>query len=184
MRPTHRHFYWDEAKARSNYRKHGVLFDHALMAIDDPLAIARQDDPHDAADERWITLGEAGGTLLHIMHTLEELDDRTVCGRILSARHPTPDERRQYENGTYRIQEADMINKSNPDQWIRGRFYQEGMVSIGPIHVDRDLVAPLAHLSKRRGASTSTIANELMRRALDIEPSGAGAETTKAQTVV
>src|SRR5690349_20731402 len=117
MLPTQHHFYWDPAKAISNYRKHGVLFDDALMAIEDPLAVTRHDIDRGRAEERWITLGEADCALLHIVHTLEDLDDQTTWVRIISARHPTPDERRQYESGKYRIQEAVMINKSNPDQW-------------------------------------------------------------------
>ncbi len=115
MLSTQRHFYWDPVKAVANYRKHGVLFEDALIAIEDPLAVTRHDLDHGGAEERWISLGETDGALLHVVHTLDEPDDQTIWVRIISARHPTADERRQYESGKYRIQEAVMINKSNPD---------------------------------------------------------------------
>jgi uncharacterized DUF497 family protein len=183
MRSTH--FSWDPAKADSNYRKHGVQFEDALIAVEDPLAISRHQIDHDRPDERWITLGEAYGTLLHVVHTLEESDDQTqTWGRIISARHPPPDERWQYESGQYRIEEARMINKSNPDQWIRGRFYREGMVFTGPVQVESGLIAQLSQLARQRGTSTSAIANELLRRAIADGSRNGVAETTKAQTIV
>lgn len=36
-------FEWDEAKARSNKRKHGVSFEDAMHIFDDPYAVAEQD---------------------------------------------------------------------------------------------------------------------------------------------
>src|SRR4051812_8585703 len=105
MLATRRHFCWDTTKALSNYRKHGVLFEEALTALEDPLAVSRHDVAHIQGEERWITVGEAGATLLHVVHTLEELRDQTLWIRIISARHPTPDERWQYQSGNYRIQE-------------------------------------------------------------------------------
>jgi uncharacterized DUF497 family protein len=177
------HFFWDRAKADSNYRKHGILFQEALIAIQDPLAVTRHHVDHDRAEERWITLGEAYGTLLHVVHTLEESNDQTTWGQIISARLPTPDERRQYESGRYRIEEAVMINKSNPDEWIRGRFYREGMVFTGPVEVKSDLLYRLAQLGKQRGTSVFDVADELLRRALDEGATNSVAETTKAQTL-
>jgi uncharacterized DUF497 family protein len=170
MLATQRHFHWDPAKAVSNYRKHGVLFEDALMVIEDPLAVTRHDIDHVRPEERWITLGEADGALLHVVHTLEDLDEHTIRVRIISARHPTPDERRQYETGKYRIQEAVMINKSNPDQWVRGRFYREGMVSILPVHVAEDLVVRLNMFAKQRGVTPSELANALLTDAISQPP--------------
>jgi len=170
MLPTQHHFYWDPSNAISNYRKHGVLFEDASLAIDDPLAVTRRDiDPCDE-DECWITLGEADGTLLHVVHTLEEPDSRTIRVGLICARHPTADERRQYERGKYRIQEAIVINKSNPDQWVRGRFCREGTVSILPVHIARDLTVRLNTLAKQRGLTPSELANELLTDAISQPP--------------
>jgi len=38
-----RYFEWDEAKAQSNYRKHGISFDVASRVFDDPLCRTEQD---------------------------------------------------------------------------------------------------------------------------------------------
>jgi uncharacterized protein len=170
MLSTQHHFYWDPANAISNYRKHGVLFEDASLAIDDPLAMTRHDADRRCEEGSWITLGEADGTLLHVTHTLEEPDGRTIWIGLICARHPTADERRQYESGKYRIQEAIMVNKSNPDQWVRGRFYREGMMSILPVHVARDLVVSLNALAKQRGLTPSELANELLTDAISQPP--------------
>lgn len=170
MPRTLHHCYWDAAKALSNHRKHGVLFDEAAKAIEDPLAATRHDIDHGRAEERCVTLGEAEGALLHVVHTLEDLDDQTLGVRIISARHPTPDERRQYESGKYRIEEAVMIDKSNPNQWVRGRFYHEGMVPTSPVYVPTDLAFRLAKLAKQRGIMPSDLANELLTKAISQPP--------------
>ena len=139
MLPTQQHFYWDPANAISNYRKHGVLFEDASLAIDDPLAMTQRDIDHRCEEQSWITLSEADGTLLYVVLTLEEPDGRTIWVGLIRARHPTTDERRQYESGKYRIQEAIMINKTNPDQWVRARFYREGMAT--PSELANELLA-------------------------------------------
>jgi hypothetical protein len=51
-------------------------------------------------EERWITIGQAGATLLVlVVHTHIEIDAETVYIRIISARKPTRKERQQYEDG-------------------------------------------------------------------------------------
>jgi uncharacterized protein len=177
------HFQWDRTTADSNYRKHGVLFEDAQIAIEDPLGATRHHVDHDRTEERWITLGEAHGTLLYLVYTLAELHDQTIWARVISARHPTPDEWRQYESGKYRIEEDVMFDRSNPDQWKRGRFDRDGMAFTGPVHVKSDVIARLSQLAKQRGTSPSALAEELLRRALDEETMKGAAETTKAQTL-
>ena len=166
MPPINHDVDWDLAKAVSNFRKHGVLFEEAMMVFDDPLATTQQDVDHGRAEERWVTLGEVDGVLLHVVHTLDDLDDPKIRIRIISARHPTADERRQYQSGKYRIQEAVLINKSNPDQWIRGRFYREGAVFLSPVHVAEDVRITLNTLAKQRGVTPSELANTLLRRVI------------------
>jgi hypothetical protein len=36
-------FEWDETKAKSNLRKHGVAFEDAMLAFADPYAVSQQD---------------------------------------------------------------------------------------------------------------------------------------------
>ncbi|MEJ0039040.1 MAG: BrnT family toxin [Gammaproteobacteria bacterium] len=159
-------FDWDSDKAASNFRKHAVLFEDAARIFDDPLAATRYDIDHGRAEERWVTLGEVDATVLRVVYTLKELDDQTTVIRIISARYPTADEQRQYESGKYRIQEAVMVNKSNPSEWVRGRFYREGAALILPVHVARDIVFTLNTLAKQRGLTPSELANALLKQAI------------------
>jgi uncharacterized protein len=158
--------YWDRAKALLNFRKHAVFFDDAAAVFDDPLAVTRHDIDHSRAEERWVTLGEVHAALLHVVHTLDELDEDTTWIRIISARHPTADERRQYESGKYRIQEAVMKRDADPSVWVRGRFYREGAAIILPVHVDDDIVDTLNALAKQRGVTPSELGNSLLRKAM------------------
>jgi uncharacterized DUF497 family protein len=84
---------WDPAKARSNFRKHGIRFADAVLALEDERAISVRDETE--GEERWITIGMDGlARLLVVVYTwrVEEL-------RLISARPATPRERRQYEEG-------------------------------------------------------------------------------------
>lgn len=84
-------FSWDERKAASNLKKHGVSFDEAATVFADPLALAI-DDLLEA--ERTLLLGMSNRQrLLLVVHV--ELDESTI--RIISARRATSHERRQYE---------------------------------------------------------------------------------------
>lgn len=84
-------FEWDDAKARSNLRKHRVDFADAVGAFDDPCAITL-DDPH-PREKRFVTIGlNFLGDLVVVCWTA-----RRDAIRIISARPPTRHERRQYE---------------------------------------------------------------------------------------
>ena len=89
-------FEWDEAKAAANLAKHGVSFEQACQAFDDPFAIDFVDDREDYGEYRLILLGMVENRLLVVAHTLR--GDKV---RIISAREAEPDERRKYheENG-------------------------------------------------------------------------------------
>ncbi|HTC64637.1 MAG TPA: BrnT family toxin [Candidatus Saccharimonadales bacterium] len=65
-------FEWDEAKAKSNARKHGVRFEDAMLVFADPYALVEQ-DRMEGDEPRWQTLGLAGGiVLLLIAHTVRD----------------------------------------------------------------------------------------------------------------
>jgi uncharacterized DUF497 family protein len=49
-------FEWDEAKAESNFRKHGIRFEIASEALFDPFAIVEQDRIENG-EYRWRTIG-------------------------------------------------------------------------------------------------------------------------------
>lgn len=84
-------FEWDDAKATANLAKHGVSFEQAREAFNDPFAIDFVDDRDDYGEHRLILLGMVESRLLIIAHVLRE--DKV---RIISAREAEPHERRRY----------------------------------------------------------------------------------------
>jgi uncharacterized protein len=91
-------FDWDPAKALSNLRKHGVSFDQAATVFLDALALTVYDATSSQEDERWFTLGfDAGGKLLAVAHTFQDIETGHARVRIISARPASRRERRYYE---------------------------------------------------------------------------------------
>lgn len=90
-------FEWDNTKAESNERKHGVSFAEAMTTFADPLSLTGYDPDHSEDENRYLTMGlSATGRLLLVSHT--------DCGekvRIISARKASPSERRDYEDGNF-----------------------------------------------------------------------------------
>lgn len=85
-------FQWDEAKARSNLRRHGVSFLEAVTVFGDPQAI---DAPDFYEPERFVIIGRSGpGRVLFVVHT-----ERGAHIRIISARVASKGQRRIYEEG-------------------------------------------------------------------------------------
>jgi hypothetical protein len=89
-------FEWHKAKAKDNFRRHGVSFDLAKTVFQDPFAIDRIDDRLDYREEhgedRFVMIGMAEGkVLLFVAYT--EREERI---RIISARRAT-----QYEQDDY-----------------------------------------------------------------------------------
>lgn len=93
-------FVWDPAKAESNYRKHGILFEDAVSVFFDPLHLTVQDRV-EGGEYRWQTIGQVAGTaVLLVAHTVTEDGPELVeTIRIISARRATPQERKRYANG-------------------------------------------------------------------------------------
>lgn len=93
-------FDWDPGKAESNRVKHGVSFEEAMMVLQDPLALTIFDEDHSETEERWVTLGLSGAArLLLVIHTHVEITADEILVRLISARRPTRNEARQYEQG-------------------------------------------------------------------------------------
>jgi hypothetical protein len=82
---------WDETKAQTNRRDHGIDFADAATVFEDDFALTALDDASD--EDRFVTLGmDAVGRLLVVVYTWR--GDRI---RIISARKATKPERRHYE---------------------------------------------------------------------------------------
>jgi hypothetical protein len=62
-------FEWDDAKATANLAKHGVSFEQARDAFDDPFAIDFVDEREDYGEPRLILLGMVESHLLVVAHT-------------------------------------------------------------------------------------------------------------------
>lgn len=86
-------FEWDEKKAVSNLRKHGVSFEEASTALRDSFSATAHDPDHSEDEDRFVTLGVSSiGRLLAVAHT-----ERGNNIRIISARLATKSERQIYE---------------------------------------------------------------------------------------
>jgi uncharacterized DUF497 family protein len=87
-------FEWDDAKAKSNLRKHGVSFEDAVTVFDDPMAVTRDDPDHSEDERRFLTMGiSKAGQLLVVCHS-----DRPGRIRLISARKANRRERRYHED--------------------------------------------------------------------------------------
>jgi len=84
-------FEWDEAKAITNFARHGVPFDQAKRVFDDPFAIENLDEREYYGEDRFSILGIVDGRLVYVAYTL-----RNDVIRIISARGAEPYENRKY----------------------------------------------------------------------------------------
>lgn len=85
-------FVWDARKAAANRKKHGVSFDEASSAFDDPLAGYYPDGLH---DDRFILIGYSRRQrILYDVYAEVETD----AIRIISARKATKHEKTRYED--------------------------------------------------------------------------------------
>ena len=86
-------FEWDQSKAKSNLKKHGVSFEEAQSVFYDDLAI--QFFGESAADEdRFILLGTSNLTRVLVVVHCERNDGGVL--RIISARKATKTEKQFY----------------------------------------------------------------------------------------
>jgi len=84
-------FQWDEAKAVSNFVRHGVAFEAAREAFKDPSALDWLDESEVYGEHRFALIGMSEGHLLFVAYTM-----RGDAIRIVSARLAEPFERRRY----------------------------------------------------------------------------------------
>ena len=90
-------FEWEDAKADSNERKHGVSFPEATTVFGDVLSVTAYDPRHADVEDRFLTMGTSvEGRLILVSHT-----DRGESIRIISARKATSRERKAYEDGNF-----------------------------------------------------------------------------------
>jgi uncharacterized DUF497 family protein len=88
-------FEWDEKKAKTNLKKHGVSFEEAITVFGDPFALTIYDPLHSEDEERFIALGESNRRRLLVV-VFTERGDKI---RIISSRVASRGERKDYEEG-------------------------------------------------------------------------------------
>jgi uncharacterized protein len=88
-------FEWNKGKNRSNFKKHGIEFETAMLVFEDPYQLSFQDRIVEG-EERWQTFGVVEGLIVMVAHTWWEEDGEEVV-RIISARSATSHEKRIYE---------------------------------------------------------------------------------------
>jgi hypothetical protein len=85
-------FEWHARKARTNLAKHGISFEEAAEAFDDPLSLTITDPVHSGEEERFVLIGSTrGDEIVVVVHVL-----RGETIRIVSARRASPGERAAY----------------------------------------------------------------------------------------
>jgi len=88
---------WDDRKNRTNRRKHGISFETAARIFDDSNAVSYLDRVVDG-EERWHTIGCAGGiAIVLVVHLSEEQHGEEEI-RIIPARKANPRERALYHS--------------------------------------------------------------------------------------
>ena len=88
-------FEWDEAKRRKNIRDHGIDFLDAVLIFEAD-TLDWIDDREDYGEERIISLGLSGLTVLRVTYTLR---DKTV--RIISAQKASKHDQVSYYKETH-----------------------------------------------------------------------------------
>ena len=86
-------FEWDENKNELNIRNHGIDFEKATGIFSDPNLIEIYDSAHSSIDEdRYICIGCCDDHLILMV----VFTDRNGNIRLISARHATEKERKEY----------------------------------------------------------------------------------------
>ena len=95
-------FQWDEAKNRTNIRKHGFRLADAVEMFRGSLVI-RPDITEDYGERRWVGIGVTQGRIALVAFVEREPD----IIRIISLRKANREERKEYENAIQNGLETD-----------------------------------------------------------------------------
>lgn len=86
-------FEWDETKAQSNQRKHGVSFAEAAEVFADEYSACVHDPDHSYREDRYLLFGVS----LKGVFIIVSFTERPDAVRIIFARRMTKQERKAYE---------------------------------------------------------------------------------------
>lgn len=88
-------FVWDKAKRKSNLKKHGLDFKDAYLVYENPDKCTYDASRGDEYRLMDVALAVVKGRLLTLVYT--EYEDEV---RVISFRHASREERKQYEQDT------------------------------------------------------------------------------------
>ena len=89
-------FDWDDSKAESNLKKHGIRFTEAATVWNDENALEMFDPVSSGDEERFLLLGYSLKATMLVIVFCERLDNNVV--RIISARTATKTEQKVYHS--------------------------------------------------------------------------------------
>lgn len=98
----HENFEWDEDKARTNLKKHGVSFDDAALVLadedGDTFHVDEFDRPHSTGEDRYVTTVSHpdGRSIVLVIAWTDRSTEHAKVTRIISARAANPVERKRY----------------------------------------------------------------------------------------
>lgn len=87
-------FEWDDKKAGSNFKKHGISFELAMTVFDDPFALMAADDRHSQKEKREWIIGKSDEGVCVVIFTRRMEGD---VYRLISARKANRKESQIYE---------------------------------------------------------------------------------------
>jgi hypothetical protein len=177
------HFLWDEDKAESNERRHGVSFDAAIVAFNNPLSKTFHDVEHSELEDRWVTIGhDHSGALLVVIYTCDEHEAGGLNVRIISARRAARLERLGYETERYFIRERDTflenltvksyadMEELPPDfdfsKGEVGKFYHENAVIHFPVYLDPEILRFFSKKAHEQQLKTETLLNQILKHTM------------------
>jgi uncharacterized protein len=181
-------FVWDEEKALTNARKHGITFELAATVFRDPLRVTSHDFDHADFEDRSLVVGlTRSDILVVVICAVDEREDYDHV-RIISARKATLRERREYESGEYAIREPAMTEEDNAkatpevkvdddyddgmkaeydfSKGIRGAFKHWRL----PIHIDNEVLGYFHMREIKLGIDTTDAINEILRAHVGLPP--------------
>jgi len=91
-------FEWNDAKAASNKKKHGISFEEAKSVFYDESAIQFFDEDNSESEDRFLMLGLSNESHILLVCHCERDSGNSI--RIISARKATNNERKFYEGGS------------------------------------------------------------------------------------
>lgn len=90
-------FIWNRLKAEINRREHGITFEKATAAFDDPFFVEEYDEENSVNEDRYNITGFVKGMYMTVSFTL-----RDNLTRIFSAREADNDEEEAYNENIRR----------------------------------------------------------------------------------